>query len=64
MPGIFINSKEVVKIYGCTVESARDKILLVKKIIGRKPYKKITIREFCEIEDIPMQDVLKVLQPT
>lgn len=62
MPGIFINSKEVVRIYGCSVIGARKKIALIKKVIGRKPYKPVTVKEFCEIEDIPYSEVIKALQ--
>ena len=59
---IVIYPVQVKILLGCSHTTASKKLQQVRDVLGKKPESFITIKEFCDYWEIPLNDVLELLK--
>ena len=57
MRKLIIHTNEVEQILGCKQRTAQAMLRTIKDVYNKKKHQAVTIREFCEYEGLPYQDV-------
>ncbi len=61
MKTIVIHTKDVAIIKGISQDTARRLLLTIKDAFDKKPHQSVTIREFCEYEGLPYDEVFAMI---
>ena len=61
MKQLCIHAKEIAIIKGQSIDTARKLLRTLKDVYGKQPHQSITIREFCDYEDLPFDVVFNMI---
>ena len=61
MKQLCIYPKEVSIILNKSISSSQELIRTIKDVYGKKKHQVVTIREFCEYEGLPYEDVFNMI---
>jgi hypothetical protein len=58
---IVIHTKDVAALKGISNDTALKLLKTIKDVYGKKKHQDVTIREFCEYEDLPYEEVFALI---
>jgi hypothetical protein len=58
---LIVHTKDVAIIKGIGEDTARKLIRTIKDCYGKQKHQSLTIREFCEYEDLPYDEVFSMI---